>query len=132
VGDGRRFTVSTTTVFVRPCEKLWRTVSGALEDRFSVSVLVGVTVSVSPGFFVSVIPCQILGLAPFLVQMLVSARRRAVIPICGIDAGVRRGLPSCGGPCLSKTTVAPVCERRDAVQEAGCGRARVERCMYHI
>ena len=61
---GRRFTVSTTTVFVRPCEKLCRTVSGEIAGRLSVNVFVGVTDNVSAGFFVSLIPCQILRVAP--------------------------------------------------------------------
>jgi hypothetical protein len=51
----RRFTFSTTTCFVRPWLKLWRT-TPCSTLRLSVNVLVGVTVKVfSPGFLVSVI-----------------------------------------------------------------------------
>src|SRR6266436_1496370 len=51
----RRFTFSTTTAFVRPWLKLWRT-TPCSTLRLSVNVLVGVTVKVfSPGFLVSVI-----------------------------------------------------------------------------
>ena len=90
--DGRRFTVSTTTVLVRPCEKLWRTVSGTFEGRFSVSVLVGVTVSVSPGFFVSLIPCQILRVAPVYSKV-------PMTPSCdGPTSCVEGSLSACGGP----------------------------------
>src|SRR5262249_13972757 len=47
----RRFTFSTTTALLRPWLKLWRTTP--CSPPLSVSVLVGVTVSVfSPGFFV--------------------------------------------------------------------------------
>src|SRR5690606_41950413 len=50
-----RFFVSTTTAFVRPCEKFWRTVP--CSGRFSVSVFFGLTLSVlSSPVFVSVIP----------------------------------------------------------------------------
>src|SRR5207248_1595648 len=53
--DTRRFTFSTTTALLRPWLKLWRTTPCSM-PRLSVSVLVGVTLSVfSPGFFVSVI-----------------------------------------------------------------------------
>ena len=54
----RRFTFSTTTALVRPCEKLCRTIPNST-GRFSDSVLVGATDSVlSPEFFESVMRSQ--------------------------------------------------------------------------
>ena len=46
----RRLTFSTTTALVRPWLKLWRTTPCSTPLRLSVSVLVEVTVSFSPGF----------------------------------------------------------------------------------
>src|SRR5262249_9024522 len=58
--ETRRFTFSTTTALLRPWLKLWRT-TPCSTPRLSVSVLVGVTLSVlSPGFFVSVIHIPVL------------------------------------------------------------------------
>ena len=55
----RRLTFSTTTALLRPWLKLWRTTPCSTPPRFSVSVLVAVTLSFSPLFFVvSVIPIQ--------------------------------------------------------------------------
>src|SRR5690606_8702090 len=52
-----RFLVSTTTAFVRPCEKFWRTVPCSRPGRFSVRVFFGVTLKVlSSPDFVSLIP----------------------------------------------------------------------------
>ena len=55
----RRLTFSTTTALLRPWLKLWRTTPCSTPARFSVSVLVGVTLSFSPLFLVvSVIRIQ--------------------------------------------------------------------------
>ena len=52
-----RFLVSTTTDFVRPCEKFWRTVPCSTPGRFSVRVFFGLTLNVlSSPVFVSLIP----------------------------------------------------------------------------
>ena len=55
----RRFTVSTTTAFVRPCEKLWRT-TPCSTGRFNVSVLGDTCKVLSPWFFVSLIRFKVL------------------------------------------------------------------------
>src|SRR5262249_58163440 len=55
----RRLTFSTTTALLRPWLKLWRTTPCSTPPRFNVSVLVEVTLSFSPLFFVvSLIPIQ--------------------------------------------------------------------------
>lgn len=60
------FTFSTTTAFVRPCEKLCRTMPCST-GRFSESVFGGPTVSVlSPVVLVSVISFKPQGLCPFV------------------------------------------------------------------
>ena len=58
---GRRLTVSTTTAFERPWEKLWRTMPCST-GRFRDSVLGDTWRVLSPGFFVSVIPLRSCGL----------------------------------------------------------------------
>ena len=56
----RRLTVSTTTAFERPCEKLWRTMPCST-GRFRDSVLGDTCNVLSPGFFVSFIPLRSCG-----------------------------------------------------------------------
>jgi len=67
-----RFLVSTTTAFVRPWLKFWRTVLCSTPGRLMVSVFLELTLSVLSSFVLSLItfpfPSQLLPLYPSIIQ----------------------------------------------------------------
>ncbi len=135
--ENLRFFVSTTTAFVRPWLKFWRTVLCSTPGRFMVSVFFVLTLSVLSSFVLSLItfpfPSRLRPLSSFIQRDQVRLDKAPVIRLnAQSDPEPAKPLQSCALIQVRCAFIAIAMQHKRPLYEPGRRLSFKYGCMYHI